>query len=189
MDSAPQTDCLLAAARGGDTLLRVVGRGSVKLGGRLDDFGTALVESGEGDLVVDLARARALDSTFMGILARIASDLRKAGRRMVLVHMADPVEATLRGIGIHYLSELRTDPASAIEFDDLLAEAGSEVTTNIRTWEDQKRLVGRAHEILAGISEENRKRFQPVVDQCRKASAGNRRRTWGKDGASRDDGE
>lgn len=171
MSSPGPGDKLIASSLPRQALLAVVGRGSVKVSGRLQDFGQSVIDSGTTDLIIDMAQTKSLDSTFMGILATIATELRQQNQKMVLLNLSEKIDQCVRGIGIDYLVECHADPAMSVQYEDLLAVPGSEVTASPRTWDEQKVLVGEAHEALASLSEENRKRFQPVADMCRKAKS------------------
>lgn len=137
--------------------LRVHGLGSMNNCLCVRDFLEDMVEDHRGFVVVDLEDCTGMDSTFMGVLAGIATyevDGRPVG--VAVVNGSPQLVKLLRGVGLTELVYVDPQPFDPppLEFHRL-EEQPSE--------EDRLKLIRAAHEHLIEISEENEKLFGPLV--------------------------
>ena len=85
--------------------------GEIVLSGRLDVHTAAdlrqvlhaAVDSGTGDVVVDLAGAVLGDATGLGLLVGAHRRAQRAGRRVVLVGVPEPMERLIRATRLHHV--------------------------------------------------------------------------------------
>ncbi len=98
--------------------------GQVCIRGRLDVHTVAevrlllqhAVDSGSGDLLVDLADAEIGDATGLGVLVGAHHRARRAGRQLVLVDVSDRLERLLRAARLHLVLACRSStPADLLE--------------------------------------------------------------------------
>jgi anti-sigma B factor antagonist len=89
--------------------LVIVPGGLVRIAGRLDVHTVAdvrlvlheAIDTGSGDLLVDLAEAEVGDATGLGVLVGAHHRARRAGRRLVLVHVPPRLDRLLRATRLH----------------------------------------------------------------------------------------
>ncbi|SEG47061.1 anti-anti-sigma factor [Oceanospirillum linum] len=116
---------------------------------------------GGGDLksvVIDLTETEGIDSTALGLLAKIAVNAKEAmSRKPMIVSTRDDITRVLDSMGFDHYFNLRYQP---IALDYSLEEApvpDDECADSIR----QK--VIDAHRILMGLNPRNKEEFEPVV--------------------------
>jgi len=111
-------------------------------------------------VVLDLQEVEFIDSTCMGLLARIATHCLEMGcERPVIVSVNPEVNRLLRSMGFDQVFVLIADPSAPT------AElANADQLAGITTRPDPH-LVLEAHRALCEINEKNRGLFQNVIDQ------------------------
>jgi anti-anti-sigma factor len=111
-------------------------------------------------VVVDLQEAEFIDSTCMGLLARVATRcLDLACERPVIVSIQPEVNRLLRSMGFDQVFVLIEDPSAPTTG---LASAADLAGTSPHP---DPRLVLDAHRALCEINEQNRHLFQNVIEQ------------------------
>jgi anti-anti-sigma factor len=125
----------------------------------INRFAERLLEKGGvGGLIFDLTEAENLDSTNLGLLARIAERVRSAGGgKSVIVSTSDNINCVLKSMSFDQIFEIVTDPAdfSAVGADMIEAEPQSQ--------EELLNTMLDAHRTLVSLSESDRLQFQDVV--------------------------
>lgn len=111
-------------------------------------------------LIVDLSEAEFLDSTCLGLLARVAiGAMERNWERPVLVSATPELNRVLRSMGFDQVFALIPEPTGPTPaFDDAASLEG------IARRPDRK-LVLEAHRALCELNTHNRALFQNVVDQ------------------------
>src|ERR1035437_2270468 len=109
MNETQSTDHVLEVARKGATAyLRVLGRATFKVGLVLKQFGTAAIEEGCTRIVLDVSACEGMDSTFMGVLAGMATRLaRQARGKMLILDVPANLFEILSTLGLDQLMECR----------------------------------------------------------------------------------
>ena len=147
------------AQREGFHVLRYFGRVDYMLATSINRFADRILEKGRvGGLIFDLTEAENLDSTNLGLLARIAERVRSAGGgRSVIVSTSDNINCVLRSMSFDQIFEIVTDPTdfSAVGDDPIEAEPQSQ--------EELLNTMLDAHRKLVTLSESDRLQFQDVV--------------------------
>ena len=143
-------------------LIRIDGRASFQNSTSLRDFISEMIRQGKRRLVIDFQQCTSMDSTFLGVLAGAALELRKqqpAGS-LVLARLSPRNLELVRNLGLHRLltidageAPLNLSPASATPL------AKSPEMTEI----EHARLVLEAHENLITANEGNQSKFQDVL--------------------------
>jgi anti-anti-sigma regulatory factor len=142
-------------------VIRIEGRACFINSACLRDFVTQMVKSGKRRFVIDFLRCTSMDSTFLGVLAGFALELRKATPRgsIVLTRMGQRNLELVRNLGLHKLLTVdATDTAAAAA-----PSADSPLVCADRSELDTARLVLEAHENLVSADEDNRRKFQDVL--------------------------
>lgn len=171
MNPTQSTDHVLEVARQGATAyLRVLGRATFTVGPVLKQFCTAAIEDGCTRMVLDVASCEGMDSTFMGVLAGVASRLaRQAGGKMLMLNVSGKLFGILSTLGLDQLMECRRlgakleplvePPLTARALSPIVAAAADQQTT--------QHVMLEAHTTLAGVSAANQLRFKDVLAYLR----------------------
>lgn len=141
-------------------VVRIDGRASFQNSSGLRDFITEMLARGKTRFVLDFQHCASMDSTFLGVLAGAAIELRKTAPAgsIVVTRVAQRNLELMRNLGLHRL--LTVDAGDfPLNFQkcDLPLEARkcSEV--------ESARMVLEAHENLVNADESNRSKFQDVL--------------------------
>lgn len=154
------------AERDGVHVLRYFGRVDYMSAPAIKRFTDALIARHDlNGLVFDLSEAENLDSTNLGLLARVADQVHhQCGTRSVIVSNRDDINCVLSSMGfdqIFIIVKGSTRDGGGPEGDELRPEPVRE--------EELRDLMLEAHRTLMGMSETGRVQFQDVV-KCLEAS-------------------
>lgn len=146
------------AERDGTCVLRFEGVIRYTLANALDRFLDDLFAKGEfTNIIVDLNDAESIDSTGLGLLARIANFVRRReGGRPLLFSSQPDINAVLSSICLDTVFVL-CDRIPDVDRGTALAVATPSETELAQT-------ILNAHQLLCGMNDANRAQFQKVVD-------------------------
>lgn len=149
---------VLYARRGNTWVLRFQGEIRYTMAHAVDVFIDELfARHNSARICVDLNATTAIDSTGIGLLAKIANGLRRTGREMPIVFSSNPeIVETLENV---CLDEVCTIVAGAPE-----AVAENEIPATTPSERELARTIVSAHCLLCDLCEQNRASFQSVVD-------------------------
>jgi anti-sigma B factor antagonist len=141
-------------------VIRIEGRASFLNSACLRDFVNQMLKSGKSRFVIDFLRCTSMDSTFLGVLAGFALELRKTTPRgsLVLTRMGQRNLELIRNLGLHKLLTIDSSESGAGTHacdTPLVGAARGEL--------ENARLVLEAHENLVSADESNRGKFQDVL--------------------------
>lgn len=140
-------------------VIRIDGRASFQNSGCLRDFITEMLRRGRTRFVIDFQGCSSMDSTFLGVLAGAAIELRKPSTNgsLVAAQISPRNLELLRSLGLHRLLTLEAGGPAAVANcrQGLEPEKVSETET--------ARMVLQAHENLIKADEANRSKFQDVL--------------------------
>jgi anti-anti-sigma factor len=147
------------AARKGVHVLRYFGAVDYTLAPGLQHFLQHLIgEATVSGLVFDLTRAESLDSTNLGLMARVNEQVRETGAaNSVIISNNEDIDAVLRSMGFDQSFDLLSASREELEAsaDPVNAEAPCAA--------DLRRTMLDAHRALVRLSEAGRLEFEPVV--------------------------
>ncbi|HEY3494850.1 MAG TPA: STAS domain-containing protein [Polyangiaceae bacterium] len=148
-------------ARAGDAVvLALQGRVHYAFGSRLRAFFDELSERLRGaKLFVDLRSVEAIDSTGMGLLARLGLAARERGRGAVIVCSNDDVCLCLHSAAFGELFEF----SERWPFDETLVLGEVPLGASGVTEEQLGPVMLEAHRDLAALSDQNRRTFADVI--------------------------
>ena len=128
-------------------------------------------DSGERHFVVDLVDCEGIDSTFIGILYRLASNIEETGETGS-VDVIGPCERNERSIcklglndKIHIERDCSTWESRRAEVRDLLRALPSSNGSEEKL--ERSEMILDAHEAIASANEENEHHFRDVLDFLR----------------------
>jgi anti-anti-sigma factor len=141
-------------------LIRIDGRAHFQNSSRLKDFIAEMIRQGKKRFVIDFAHCTSMDSTFLGVLAGAALELRKTGpgSSLVLTRVGPRNLELIRNLGLHRL--LTVDAGDGVAG---IAECRQALAAGDRSELDNARLALEAHENLCTADEANRSKFQDVL--------------------------
>jgi len=141
-------------------VIRIDGRASFLNSACLRDFVNQMLKTGKTRFVIDFLRCTSMDSTFLGVLAGFALELRKLTPKgsLVLTRMGQRNLELIRNLGLHKL----------LTFDANEGASGADACNTPLVCGDRgelenARLVLEAHENLVSADETNRGKFQDVL--------------------------
>lgn len=141
-------------------VVRIDGRACFQNSACLRDFISEMLRQGKRRYVLDFQHCASMDSTFLGVLAGAALDLRKATPpgSLVLARVGQRNLELIRNLGLHRL--LTVD---AGDFSMSFNKCDTALECANRTELENARLVLEAHENLVSVDEANRSKFQDVL--------------------------
>jgi len=149
---------ILAARHDGAYVIRLVGDVRLTLCTTIDEYFQKMYDDPDFTSVwVDLCEAEGIDSTTLGLLAKLALKVRERFGFKPAIYSCDPsILRLLRSMDFQRLFELHREAcANPDDVREIPAVQGSE--------EAVKEKVVEAHRVLMDLSEENRKRFRDLV--------------------------
>lgn len=170
--SDPAKPTFLVNAYSDPVLVRIEGRAAFTNSGSLKDFIAELVRQGKTRFVLDFQRCQSMDSTFLGVLAGAAMQLRKLTPPggLTLVRVGERNLELIRNLGLHRLATVDSGEF-AMAFDGAGAQA---LTEQKKTEIESAKLVLEAHENLVSADSGNAAKFQDVLAFLRHRVEGGR---------------
>lgn len=141
-------------------VVRIEGRACFQNSPCLRDFIAELLKQGKTRFVLDFQNCASMDSTFLGVLAGAAIELKKMKPpgSLVLARVGQRNLELIRNLGLHRL--LIVDAGDApLSFDKCTTPLQCANHTEL----ENARLVLEAHEHLVAADEANRAKFQDVL--------------------------
>lgn len=156
------TPTFLVDAACDPVMIRVEGRASFQNSASLRDFMAAMRRQDRTRFVMDFKNCTSMDSTFLGVLAGAALELRKANQpasSLVLCRVGERNLELIRNLGLHRILTVDTGALGAI-----INEGGTALAPQAKMGElESARLVLAAHENLVAADAANRAKFQDVL--------------------------
>lgn len=141
-------------------LVRIEGRASFANSGSLKDFFAAVIRQGKHRFVVDFQQCTSMDSTFLGVLAGAALELRRLAPpgSLTLTRVGERNLELIRNLGLHRLA---TVDAGAFPMN--FSGGAQALDLKARTEIESARLMLEAHENLVNTDAANAAKFQDVL--------------------------
>ena len=141
-------------------VVRIDGRACFQNSACLKDFVAEMIRQGKRRFVLDFLHCTSMDSTFLGVLAGAALELKKAApdASLVLARVGPRNLELIRNLGLHRL--LTVD---AGDFQMSFDKCDTALHCPDHSELESARLVLEAHESLVSVDEANRSKFQDVL--------------------------
>ncbi len=150
----------LVDASSDPVVVRISGRACFQNSVCLRDFIAEMLRQGKTRFVLDFQQCTSMDSTFLGVLAGSALELKKrpGGGSLVLARLGPRNLELVRNLGLHRLLTVDSgDVALGLDKCDTALQCGDQSEL------EHARLVLEAHENLVNVDESNRSKFQDVL--------------------------
>lgn len=155
---------ILAASHDGTYIIRLVGDVRLTLCTSIDDYFQHMFEDPEfASVLVDLCDAQGIDSTTLGMLAKLALTVQERCGFKPAIYSCDPgINRLLGSMAFKQIFELHDERCNnPDDVTDIPTVSGSE--------ESVKAKVIEAHKLLMDMSDENRERFKDLVTALEKS--------------------
>lgn len=141
-------------------VVRIDGRASFQNSGSLRDFISEMLARGKTRFILDFQRCASMDSTFLGVLAGAAIELRKTSPSgsIVVTRVAQRNLELMRNLGLHRLLTI-----DAGDFSLKFQKCDTPLEAKVCDEVENARMVLEAHENLVSADESNRTKFQDVL--------------------------
>jgi anti-sigma B factor antagonist len=152
-------DTVEVAIRDQEAFVRVYGRATFKIGPSLKQFGVMAVERGCRRFIVEMNNCAGMDSTFMGILAGLATTLKKIEGSVVLRNLSEKNLFLVNMLGLSHLVTIdnSTQPGSSMPANGhVLGHSDGDKKQMTEAMID-------AHEILIEAAPDNIIKFKDVL--------------------------
>ena len=156
----PIKPTFLVDAYADPVLVRIEGRASFTNSGSLKDFCTEMIRQGKRRFVFDFQQCMSMDSTFLGVLAGAALELRRQTPpgTLTLARVGERNLELIRNLGLHRLATV-----DAGGFPMNFAGGAQVLDTKAKSEIESARLVLEAHENLISADADNAAKFQDVL--------------------------
>lgn len=147
-----------AASHNGAYVIRLVGDVRLTLCTTIDEYFLSMYADPEfASVWVDLCDAEGVDSTTLGLLAKLALQVKERFGFQPAIYSCDPgINRLLKSMGFQRLFELHEEAcANPEDIGEIPQVEGNEDAV--------KEKVIEAHRVLMGLSEENRAKFKDLV--------------------------
>lgn len=154
---------VLAASLNGAYVIRLDGDVRLTLSTSIDDYFQHMYDDPEFvSVVVDLCSAQGIDSTTLGLLARLALHVKEHFGFMPSIYSCDPgINRLLRSMAFQTLFELHEEACGeSADIVEIPTVRGDDTAV--------KEQVIEAHKVLMGISDENHARFKDLLTALEK---------------------
>lgn len=155
----PPTDaCIQVATTHGTAIIRLFGDIRYTISAAFSDFLEGLFQDETlTDIIIDLTQASAIDSTNLGLLAKIAIHSRQhLHHPAIIVSDNHDINEVLRSVSFDQVFKL----VSSYELPDTELQA---LQSDVADRERLAKVLLDAHKTLMGISKENQAKFRDVV--------------------------
>ena len=149
---------ILAASHEGAYVIRLQGDVRLTLCTTIDEYFQRMYDDpGFASVWLDLCDAEGIDSTTLGLLAKLALQVKERFGFEPAIYSCDPgINRLLKSMGFQRLFDLHEEACSnPANIREIPAVQGSE--------QEVRDKVLEAHRVLMGLSDENRARFQDLM--------------------------
>ncbi len=142
-------------------VVKINGRASYLNSAPVGDFFARMIGAGKKSFVVDFKDCQTMDSTFLGIIAGLALDVRKlrTAGSVTLCRLSRRNLELVRNLGLHRIVNVDSGKFSM----DFESPAEKLKPVNHKEIENAKMIL-QAHENLVEMEESNKSKFQDVID-------------------------
>lgn len=149
-------------------ILKLVGEIRYTLGYSLDTFLNRLFERKDfNDILIDLTETTSIDSTSLGLLAKVANFMRdRFSKKTTIISSNEDVNQILDSVGFYEVFTICDDGKAGLEEGQQLPTADPSQTQMTKTVLD-------AHNVLSELNQDNRNMFKDVVEALKEELAQN----------------
>lgn len=160
--SDPQQPTFLVCPQDDHVAVRILGKANYLNCGNFRDFIDGMLQQGHRRFVFDLEACCGMDSTFLGILAGLAIELRdkEPNGTLLLCNLSSNISELLNNLGLHTLLSIDRDLCRNREGETEFTQLNNQEIADARK-------VLEAHENLVAANQENEAQFEDVISFLR----------------------
>jgi anti-anti-sigma factor len=160
--SDPRQPTYLVSPKTNPVAIRIQGKANYLNCGSFRDFIDAMLQKGHRRFAFDLEKCNGMDSTFLGILAGLAIELRENEPYGVLLlcNLSQNIKELLNNLGLQTLLNIDNDLCGDSMGENAFTELNNEEISDARK-------VLEAHESLVKANQDNQEQFQDVIEFLR----------------------
>jgi anti-anti-sigma factor len=149
---------ILAASQDGAYVIRLVGDVRLTLCTTIDEYFQEMYEDPSfASVWVDLCEAEGVDSTTLGLLAKLALTVKdRFGFKPVIYSCNSGINRLLKSMGFQRLFDLHENACDK-------HDGGREIPVVVGSEQAVKEKIVEAHRVLMNLSDENKARFQDLM--------------------------
>lgn len=151
-------DSVDVAIQGPEAFVRVHGRATFKIGPALKQFGATAMEKACRRIIVDMQDCVGMDSTFMGVLAGLATHLKKIDGEVLLRNASEKNVFLIKMLGINHLVRIEEGTRA----DSPMPERSMPLPIGTDKNQMTKTMI-TAHEALIEAAPDNLVKFKDVL--------------------------
>ncbi len=162
---------ILVGCLGSVAWARIEGRGGHDTCGNVKRFLRDQFDAGFCRFVIDLQNCNGIDSTFIGMLYRLACDVEKKDEQgtVDVINPGERNEKAIRKLGLDSMIKIDCDGSNWHKELELIEEnLKNPLCCESLGKREHAEMILDAHEALAAANDENQSRFCDVVDYMRK---------------------
>lgn len=139
---------------------RITGLGNMRNCMNFQDFCTEMLDRGYYDcILVDLGPCTGMDSTFLGVLAGLATHVKDRKRPTVVIINASPENIeTMNDVGLTNFVEIRQGHTEIPPITTHRIDDSEDIPPK-----DRLQFIKEAHEALLRLGNENEEKFGPLI--------------------------
>jgi anti-sigma B factor antagonist len=163
---ASNTPIYLVNSESDPVLIKVRGRASFQSSHLIKGFFERTIREGRRRFAVDFAECGGMDSTFLGVLASTAIELRRVVPRgsLVFCRLGTRNLELVRNLGLHRLATVDCGESCPVDSN----EPGRQLEGQRLSEIEMARLVLEAHQKLVEADPENLGKFRDVIDELQR---------------------
>ncbi|NCC50171.1 MAG: anti-sigma factor antagonist [Spartobacteria bacterium] len=169
-ETQKESEGILVAVDGGTALVYICGRGSFKNSTLMKDFGRDALDHEVTDVVINMQACIGMDSTFMGVLAGLASRCRAKGGEVQMINLSPHTRGLLSTLGLDQLIRAYMAESTPKDLSELFLREKTELDELAAQEADKQTMAEtmlEAHETLVDVCPENLAKFKDVLTYLR----------------------
>jgi len=149
-------------------LVRINGKANYLNCSPVNDFFEFVLNRGATTFLVDFTNCHGMDSTFLGVLAGVATRAMQKNPmgRVSLANLNSQNKQLIRGLGLHHLPTVEFLDDFEVQFQE--GQRQEKINEGTHCKEASADMILEAHERLMNLNRANEKRFQDVVKFLRR---------------------
>ncbi len=167
MKSEAKEDKYLIGELDGKVFIKFVGNSTMKNSKTLEEVFDKIFSGEKKEMIFDFDECNYMDSTMLGLIAKTALKMKKKWNSTVYgVNLSNAVNASLKSTGVDKLMHILENSETSQKAKEV--KANQLESKDFDSKEEKTKHILDAHKTLMGLSEENEKVFQNVVNLLEK---------------------
>ncbi len=147
---------LAVAVANNQARIKVNGRATFQCTENLKDFCNSMLEKKDISISLEMENCTGMDSTFMGMMAKISLQARKQNSVITINNINEDNKKNIFSLGLKNMFNFASSDEQSNDWEDIESQNDNQVT--------QRQNIIDAHQTLIDVNEDNRKEFQDIVN-------------------------